>query len=270
MNRGFYSAVSAMSADIERFNVMANNLANVSTHGYKKHQTLHHDFESKMIQRVRASNSAEQVLRPSARVQSTLPPPHSASIGTLGSGTLVQSTWTSYADGALEQTERNLDLALQGEGFFVIEQPNNQVAYTRDGAFSLNIDGELVTSSGFRVLSDTGPIRLAGAQKITINSEGEVFADGQRVEKLLLANFEEPAKLMNAGQNLYRALPEMPELYAEKIRVYQGYLERSNVNVADEMVKMVSALRAYQASSKALTTQDDLTGRLINEVGRPS
>lgn len=268
MNRGFYAAVSAMSADIERFNVMTNNLANINTHGYKKHQTLHHDFQTGLVKRF--NDSREQW--PLARVSRApdLIPAQPRTLGKMGAGTLVQSTWTDYLDGALEQTDRNLDIALQGQGFLVIQQDDNQVAYTRHGALTLNGEQTLVNSEGRAVLGNRGAISLTNAQKITITEQGDVYADGQFVDRLLLAQFEAPEKLINIGNNLYQALPEMQELYAENIQVFQGYLERSNVNVADEMVKMVSALRAYQASSKALQTQDELNGRLVNDVGRPT
>lgn len=268
MSRGFYAAASAMVTEMDRFSVMANNLANLNTHGYKRQQAIQHDFRRGFIERIHnqqvllahGENGPEQVHLPSGEVP----------IGQLGTGTLIQNSWSDFSDGSLEETGAPLDLALQGSGFFVVQDDKGQDYYTRQGGFQLNADGTLVNADGQQVQGLNGSLDLSGAQKIQIDAHGNVYADGQYQDSLKLVEFEHPQLLLNRGDNLYARLPEQQEILTTSSELKQGYLERSNVEVASEMVTMIAALRSYQISQKALQSEDDMTGKLINEIGRPS
>lgn len=267
MSRGFYSATAAMMADVDRFETVANNLANINTHGFKRHQTLHHDFQEGFINRVRATRS-QLNFDQQGQAQREFTTEPNARIGELGTGTYVSSTWTHFEGGALQETQGPLDFALKDEGFFTVTNPQGQESYTRNGHFKLNNEGMLVTSDGLAVMGQNGSIQLDTTAKISVDNEGRVYADGQEVDQLKLVRFENPQLLVNEGSNRYSALPEQQALVTHA-EVSQGFLEQSNVDVASEMVQMISALRSYQISQKALQTEDEMSGRLINDVGRP-
>ncbi|MGV3523689.1 MAG: flagellar basal-body rod protein FlgF [Candidatus Sericytochromatia bacterium] len=269
MTRGFYSAASAMMAELDRFESISNNLANVNTRGYKRHQTVHHDFQRGFLERV---NTRRQDLRlPSdGSVETVAVNERPRNIGELGTGTLAISSWTDFRNGSLQETGNPFDLALQGDGLFSVRNAQGETLYTRSGAFQRDSAGYLVTARGEQVLSMQGnPIRLANNDQIAIGEDGSLRVNGQSRERLALVSFANPQLLQNRGDNLYAAPPGVLEQDATPL-VKAGYLEQSNVDVASEMVTMISALRAYQIGQKALQSEDEMTSRLINEVGRPS
>lgn len=262
-SRGLYAAASAMMMDMLRMDTVANNLANVNTNGYKRQQTLHHDFRLGLIERLKTvqpyvqSRNQEETLeyRTGQAVQ----------VGNLGTGTIVSGSYVSFTAGALEETGNKLDLALQGDGFFQVETPNGPM-YTRNGAFSTNSQGELVTAEGFRVMGENGPVLLPEEQ-VSINEQGEIYAGGQYLDRLQIVDFAEPWSLIRRGSSFFAAPSEAVE-QASEARVLQGKLERSNVETAREMVQMITALRSYQMSQKALQSEDEMTGQLT-ELGKP-
>lgn len=270
MSRGLYTAAAAMIADAERFEAISNNLANVNTHGFKRQQTVHHDFEQGLLRRMQASQMGVRS-RSDGLAESFYRPAADRTIGQLGTGTLVQETWTDFADGGLEQTEAPLDLALQGDGFYVLSSEAGETFLTRNGAFSQDAEGVLRNPAGLYLLDQNGsPLQVpAGTSRLVVGQNGEVFADGVSLGSLQRVRYAEPQLLLHRGGQLFQALPQQAAL-PSAATVHQGYLERANVDVASEMVQMISAMRAYQISQKALQTEDDMTGRLINEVGRAS
>ncbi|PKL75951.1 MAG: flagellar biosynthesis protein FlgF [Candidatus Melainabacteria bacterium HGW-Melainabacteria-1] len=265
MSRGFYAATAAMMSDVNRFETVANNLANINTHGFKRHQTLHHDFQEGFVKRVQSArlrlslNAEGQLER--ERVQDVARP-----IGQIGTGTYVTSSWTHFDPGALQATESPLDLALQGEGFFTVAGPDGEIHFTRNGHFKLNAEGELVTHEGLNLLGRNGAIRLDPAAAFSVDADGQIVSEGEVVDQLVLVDFDRPQLLVNEGANRYIAIEGM-EPRPSTAKVSQGFLEQANVDVASEMVQMISALRSYQISQKALQSEDEMTGKLI-EVGR--
>lgn len=268
MSRGLYTAASAMIADAERFDAISNNLANINTHGFKRQQTVHHDFEVGLLRRMQASQMGVRS-RNDGLSEALYRPDGDQIIGQLGTGSLVQETWTDFADGSLEQTEAPLDLALQGDGFYVLSSEAGETFLTRNGAFTQDSEGFLRNPGGMYLLDQNGsPLQVpAGSSRLIISQSGEVFADGVSLGALQRVRYAEPQLLLHRGGQLFQALPQQAALPSDA-SVHQGYLERANVDVASEMVQMISAMRAYQISQKALQTEDDMTGRLINEVGR--
>lgn len=259
MNRGFYAAASAMMNEVMRHDTVANNLANINTAGFKQQKTIHQDFGTQFLKRIDAK---QQLATQNPQLEHPMP------IGTLGTGSQVYETFTSYAQGSLQETQNPLDVALKGEGFFAVSTPAG-IRYTRDGHFNINENRELVTAEGYFVLNRQNQKITLQEGQLQIDSQGRLRQQGQLQDQLKIVDFEDKAPLLNTGQNLLAAPQNALELPA-RAEVSQGFLEMSNVNLASEMINMITALRAYQVSQKALQTEDDMTGKVINEVGRTS
>lgn len=251
MLRGLYTAASGMIAEGVRTDTIANNLANADTAGYKKDTTVTSEFRNILLQRI--NDGAEQ-----------------PSIGRMGLGTEVVANVASHAGGALKSTENPLNVAIEGDGFFVVAAPQG-VRYTRDGAFRLNDQNQLVTADGYRVRGQNGATIAAvdPAGSLTIDSAGRVFSGAQEVGRLEVASFANRGQLVKEGANLFRA-PDNGGLQAEPFagKVRQGALEASNVNVVQEMVNLITSYRAYEIHSKAVQTQDALADKAVNEVAK--
>ena len=247
MIRGIYTAATGMIAETIRTDTIANNLANVNTSGYKKDITVNKDFSTMLIHRINDGKGAP-------------------AIGHLGIGTAVDEIATSHAPGPVRPTGNKLDVAIAGKGFFVIATPNGE-RYTRDGSFTRNVQGELVTQDGYRVSGANGPILIPDiANRIDIAPDGRVLADDVEVGSLNIVQFQNEKQLLKQGANLYIANGADPQTVTGQIE--QGYLEQSNVNVVAEMVNLIAAYRAYEVSSKTVQAQDQMLDKAVNEVGR--
>jgi flagellar basal-body rod protein FlgF len=173
---------------------------------------------------------------------------------------------TDFTPGLARHTGNDLDVALEGQGFFKVQTPKG-VRYTRDGAFSLNAQGVLVTKNGDAVLGENGPITIAGG-KLTITNDGQVVVDGTQVDKLMLVAFKQPRLLSKEGSSYYFHQGEKSEIFAaEEISVKQSYLEGSNVNPTAEMIKMIEAYRSFESAQKAIQIMDEMTSKMINDQG---
>lgn len=247
MIRGLYIAGSGMLAESLRNDVIANNMANVNTTGYKKDVAVSKDFASLLIRRINDG-------------------PQQPNVGTLGIGSVINEIAPIHTQGNMRPTGNDLDLAVMGKGFFTIQTPNG-VRYTRNGNFDLNRQGQLVTTEGYRVLGQRGPIQI-GTGKATINSQGQVFVNGQLRDRLQLVEFQnERLELTKEGDTLYSPNGQAaPRLATGQVK--QGILESSNVNIVREMVDLISGYRAYEISGKAVQTQDQLLEKAVTEVGR--
>lgn len=248
-----WAAKTGLDAQQTRMTVTSNNLANVSTSGFKKSRGVFEDLIYQNVRQVGASTS-----------QGTQAP----SGLSLGTGVRVVATEKMYTQGGLDQTGNPLDMAIQGRGFFQVLMPDGTLAYTRDGSFQMNSQGQLVTSNGYVVQpSITIP---TGAQSISVGSDGvvSVLAAGQstptQVGQIQLADFVNPAGLQPRGENLLvesgssgTAQTGNPSLNGLG-SLAQGSLEGSNVNVVEEMVNMIETQRAYEMNSKAIQTVDQM------------
>jgi flagellar basal-body rod protein FlgG len=251
MNVSLYSSATGMQAQQANLDTIANNLANVNTTGFKRSNLQFQDLLYQQSRQAGADGGAGN-LTPTA-LQT-------------GSGSRVVSTAKVFTQGQLNQTGERLDIALQGDGFFEVQRPDGTTAYTRDGSFKTNATGQVVTSDGLPVLSGFQPIPT-GATDISISQTGEVTvrtAAGTTNFKLQLVRFANEAGLENAGGNLYLETPASgtPELGNPGEQGFgtmlQGSLEGSNVNVVEEMVKMIVAQRAYEINSKAIQASDEM------------
>jgi flagellar basal-body rod protein FlgG len=257
MIRSLWIAKTGLDAQQTQMDITSNNLANVSTNGYKRSRAV---FEDLLYQTLR---------QPGAKSSQQTDIPEGLQIGT---GVRPISSVRVHTQGNLQQTGNQFDVAINGQGFLQIQMPDGTNAYTRDGSLHLDAQGQLVTSNGFPVSpAVTIP---ANAQTVTIAQDGTISvtlqgsAIPQQVGSLQLANFINPAGLQNTGQNLYveTAASGTPSTGTPGSNglglLSQGYVETSNVNVVEELVNMIQVQRAYEINSKAINTSDQMLQRL--------
>lgn len=260
MIRGLYTAASGMLAEGLRTDVVANNLANVDTVGFKRDRTIATAFPQMLIQRINDS-----VPGPGERIATA---PY---VGRLGTGVALEGTYADMQPGALKHTGRALDVALLSDGFLAVAHGDG-LAYTRDGRLQVNGDGWLTDFQGRQVMGVDGPIRIyepgeTVPQRITISGDGIVWANGEQVGQLLEARFEQAAFLQRAGDNLWLATPAAGEVVVEAAQVEPEHLEASNVNVITEMVNLIAVQRAYEASQRVIQAHDQILERAVNDIG---
>jgi flagellar basal-body rod protein FlgG len=257
MMRSLWISKTGMEAQQTQLDTISNNLANVSTNGYKR---AHAVFEDLIYQNMRqaGANSSEQTQLPTGLQ--------------VGLGVRPVATARMFSQGNLQQTTNNLDVAIKGQGFFEVQMPDGTNAYTRDGSFQVDSQGRLVTNNGYVV--QPGITIPATAQNVTIAADGTVTATlpgqaaPQSIGTLQIANFVNPAGLDPKGQNLFAetAASGTPTTGAPGSNglgsLQQGFVETSNVNVVEELVSMIQTQRAYELNSKAIQTSDQMLQRL--------
>jgi flagellar basal-body rod protein FlgG len=257
MINSLWISKTGMEAQQTQLDVVSHNLANVSTNGFKRSTAV---FEDLMYQNLRqvGSNTTDQSQLPTGLQ--------------LGLGVRTVATARSFAQGSLQQSGNNLDVAVKGNGFFQVTQADGTLAYTRDGSFQVNSNGQMVTNNGLPV--GTGITIPANAQSVSIGADGIVSvvlpasATPQQVGTIALVNFINPAGLEPRGQNLYTetAASGTPQAGTPGTNglgtVMQGFVETSNVNVVQELVGMIQTQRAYEMNSKAIQTSDQMLQKL--------
>lgn len=247
MIRGIYTSASGMLTESTRTDTIANNLANVNTGGYKKDVAVQKDFATLLIHRINDGKGAPEV-------------------GPLGVGAGIDEIATIHAQGAMRQTGNNLDAAISGKGFFTVQTPAGE-RYTRNGSFTRNAQGELVTQEGYQVLGQNGPIAIPGVvNKLQIATDGRILADEVELDRMRLAQFADEKQLRKEGASLYQANGAQQEVFTGQVE--QGYSEQSNVNVVAEMVNLIAGYRAYEVNAKTVQAHDQLLDKAVNEVGR--
>ncbi len=251
--RGIYTAASAMITEMAKQDIIANNLANMDTTGFKQDAI---SFRARMDQTIYGIAPGSSGGNPSVQ-----------KLGLLSTGTTVDRISVDYAQGNLRPTSNPLDLGLRGAGFFTIQTPQG-LAYTRNGSFQLNNNRILVDSEGNPVLSTSGLIQLPPTGQFHVAQDGTVSAGAQIVGRLRLADFANRAKQLVKRGNSYYQMVSGTELPATGAAVQQGSLEQSTVNPISEMVDMITALRGYESSQKALQTEDSELGRAVNDIAR--
>jgi flagellar basal-body rod protein FlgG len=257
MIRSLWIAKTGMEGQQTKLDAISNNLANVGTNGYKRGGVV---FEDLMYQNLRQTGAADAG-------QATLPTGLQ-----VGLGTRVAASTRNFAQGGLQQSSSDLDIAIKGQGFFQVQLPDGTTGYTRDGAFQLDANGQLVTSAGHAV--QPGITIPVNAQKVSIAQDGTVSvtvpgqATPQAVGQIQLASFINPAGLDPRGGNLYAESNSSgaPQAAAPGTNglgsLQQGMVEGSNVNVVEELVAMIATQRAYELNSKAISTSDQMLQRL--------
>lgn len=225
--------------------VISQNLANLGTAGYKADAVAFRSFPEVLLWRLKGYREEP--------------------LGTAGFGVAVGACETDHQEGALIFTGRPLDVALVGPGYFVLQDQEGEIFYSRNGAFRPDASGYLVNEEGYFVLGDSGPL-LVGAQDAVVREDGSVVAGGQERGRLLTVDFGDRRALTKVGGNLFRLAGETS--VAEARPLYRsGYLEAANVEVVRSLVELLSAFRAYEAAQRVLRVQDELLARAAGEVG---
>jgi flagellar basal-body rod protein FlgG len=247
MNVGMYQAAAGLNANARWQELIAGNLASSSIPGFKKQELSFAAIQGGLMS---APASGPQAFAM----------PHATAA-------------TNFQQGELRATGVRTDVALEGRGFFAVQLPDGHTAYTRDGEFHLDATGQLVTKQGYPVLGQGGPIQLDlnNHTPVTIAPTGEVSQGADLKDTLRIVDFNEPNLLtpISSGHFLARHAA-LQELTPEGTTVRQGFLEGANTSAAAEMVKLISALRMYEANQRVLVAQDDRLGKTIADLGRPT
>ncbi len=265
MVKGLYTAYTGMIEEQRRMDVMTNNLANSNTTGYKKEGTVNQSFDDQLAIKIKDTSE----IMPAKR------------LGDVNLGVKVGETYRDYTQGSFYVTDNTYDVALDGNGFFAVEfrSKNGQtsIKYTRDGNFTVDRNGYLMTKDGDYVLNANGAANSAGGQanyvrvdpnqEVRIEADGSVFQDDVQVGRIGVVDFADYNYLEKYGENLYDVAAG-GQLIASNARVEQGCLEMSNVNIVSEMVSMITITRAYEANQKIITTIDDTLDKAVNTVGQ--
>jgi len=251
MIKGLYAAASALITGVYRQQAVAHDIANVDTPGFKQILTSLNEFDHTSAYTQGSQNNTAQI----------------SYLGNMGLGVMAAPETTDFAQGTLKNTDSPLDLAISGAGFFRIRTPEGE-RYTRDGRFSRDASGQLVTVDGNLVLSASGqPIKLAEGEP-TISTSGDIMINGVAGGKIGLAVFADTTTLTRDGENTFSSTAAPTTTGAGTI--FQSTLEQSNVDSAQLMTQMIEISRSYQAAQQMVQNQDELLGKAISTLGRVS
>jgi len=242
MIKGIYHAAAGMLPRMNQQETVGNNLANVNTTGFKSDKRYFRTALDNMLLQGGPEGSPLQLTEEQFPII------------------------TDFSQGSLSETRNPLDLAINGDGFFAIET-GESVSYTRNGNFAINVDNELVNSRGFRVLGESGPLRITGKQ-VLIRENGEIIADGQVVGAVKIVDFEKPYDLRRNGYGYFVPVEGGEGQPAEKLNIKQGFLENSNVDAISEMIQMIELNRNYESCQKAIQAQDETLRLAVNDLAR--
>ncbi len=242
MLNGLYSSATALNINMHNQDLISHNLAHVNVPGYKRSMQTVATFDD-MVERVNANGESQFENANSSPVSKNINGAHFAAFK------------TDFSQGRIEETGDNLNVALDGDGFFVIQGENGPL-YTRNGDFKVNANKQLVLPSGFIVEGEGGPIEISNALGASIAQDGTITVDGEEAGKLRVVNFTDLNQLLPAGTTLFyapeNAAPEEADL--GKTRIIGGCLESSNTQAVDELIKMIAGMRHFEAAQKTLTS----------------
>ena len=274
-----------MDVQQNRLDALSNNLANVDTTGYKRDTAIQKAFPELLIRRMADDGVTRFPYRGFPIGSHDVAPV----VGKIGTGVETNEYFTAFGQGSLRQTDNAFDLSLEGKGFFVIETPYGE-RYTRNGSFLIGPEGMLVTKQGYPVLGENGPVHLK-LNNFVVDEDGVVYEnatfadDPQRlvsmrenewddtveVDRLRIVDMRNTRYIRKQGDSFWRTTEESGDavtIEGDRPKVHQGFLETSNVNPVIEMVQLIEVNRAYEANQRAIQSQDEMTGRLINEAIR--
>lgn len=233
---GHFQSIAALGAlrEEKRYSVIANNMSNSQTVGFRKDNLVFRQVIDRVSNRLGSEETGRGLI--------------------------------SFQQGELQTTGNALDVAIDGEGFFKVATPQG-IRYTRSGRFELNNDRILVSAAGFPVMGRNGEITLTG-KNISIDKDGSIRVNGNPVDQLSVVTLPAPHLLKKEGQTLLKSDDPQEEMEDRESQVIQGSLESSNTNTVEEMMKMLDSLRIYESCMKAIQSNDELNAKAVNEVGR--
>jgi flagellar basal-body rod protein FlgF len=241
MVSGLYLSSHAMNFSMDRQEQLANNLANINTTGYK---------ESDVFCRAYQNYIADDVERPGVNREIK-----------------ADSVFVDYSEGPMHQTNQPLDCCIRGTGFFTVMTGSGQ-AYSRNGNFSLDADGYLVTADGSKIIGEQGYIQCNRKDQIDISENGTVLQNGQARGQIKICDFKKPYQLLRMGNGCFTPQqPDNPAIKSAGYVIKAGYLEGSNANPIRLMTSMIEAYRNYEANSKMILAQDETLDKAVNQVG---
>lgn len=281
MLKGLYTAYTGMINEQHRMDVLTNNLANATTNGFKKEGTTSEAFDTVLAYKIKDLSEAGNLPRPMATnrpvdeaeannpLNETYMERRISKTG-LNLGVKIGENYVDYSEGPIKETGNVLDLALTDRGFFSIQYTNKagetSIKYTRDGNFTMNTQGYLTTHDGDFVLDEDGQrIQLDPGRDISINTNGDIFQEGEIVATVDITDFEDYNYLERFGENLFQPVDGATEIDREAMaeelgtntQIHSGFLEMSNISVVTEMVNMITLQRQYESNQKVITTYDD-------------
>lgn len=272
MLRGFYTAASGMMAQQRRVEMLTNNIANANTPGYKADQAALRAFPELLLSRL------DETTVPTKEAPRSFP--FSAAVGSINTGVYTQELIPNFRQGDIKETGRPTDIALingtlpdaTGTLFFVVQNENGDIRYTRNGNFTMNPQGFLTTSDGWYVLDENGRRIELPSEDFTVNADGTIIANNNRIARINIAFAANPNMLVKEGNGLFRSntgvLPSALNNPNITYTLKQGFVERSNVDLNRAMTEMLSAYRAFEANQKIVQAYDKSMDKAVNEVGR--
>ncbi len=262
MNRSLYVGGVGMMTQMKSMDIVSNNIANVNTTGYKQDSVATRSFDEELMRRINDEDGTIE------NFGKNINPPK---VGTVNLGLTIDEVYTKFANGGLQKTDGNFDLALDGDGFFAVQKldANGEPTemYTRDGSFTVDHENRLMTKDGYFVLGEDGPITISNGTVPVIDKDGAILENGTMADKIKIVTVENKDYLRKHGDNLYTVL-DSEQLIESSAIVRQGYVEGSNVNAAREMVNMINISRLYEANQKVVTSSDALLGKAVNDIAR--
>ncbi len=269
MLRGFYTAASGMLTQQRKTEMLANNMANAQTPGYKADQSSLRAFPEMLLQRFDENGIGTTT----------------KTIGSLNTGVYLQEAQPKYRQGDIKETglstdvalldvnlPRNPETGLQSAVFFAVENANGETRYTRNGNFTLDGAGYLTTASGQYILNQQGNRIQLNSEQFSINEEGYITDSNGETARLGVSYSDNPLRMVKEGDGLFRAedgeLADAYNVNGVQFKTQQGYLEQSNVDAAQTMTAMMTAYRTFEANQKILQAYDTSLQKTVNEVGK--
>ena len=249
MLRSLYLSATNMLVQRKKVDVIANNIANMDTVGYKSDSLLSRSFEDMYLERVNDPGNK------------------AGGVGPLNTGVHIDEIVTSFDEGSLKMTDRSLDFSIAGDGFFVVSTTAGD-RYTRDGNFTINNEGYLVTTDGNRVMGTNGFLKI-DATNVTVDADGNITnAQGTNLGTLRVVSFADKTGLKKAGNNLFLNENNQQAQNAQNVVIRQGSLETSNADITNETLNMMAASRSFETSQRIVKMIDETLGRAVNDIGK--